>query len=261
MKTGNYFGLPVRRPLFLLALCLCLTTFTLHAQQREPEKKVEDDGFVWYMVYNPKGFIALDANKKEIIPVSRGYGHGTQYEEEYGCFRIVKYYDGAGPYYGLCDKNGKEIIEPGRKYSGFFWSEAKGYYVVKKRPYTGLCKKDGTEIISPDRGYTMLLSCPVGFRVEAGDYAGLCDKDGKELISPKQGYNVVLPHVYDNGSYRYFKVKKNNLTGICDYNGKEIVPPRWQDVTWDDQDKCYKGRKSRDSKLVPIDLANPYPPR
>lgn len=257
MKLNERFGLPVRRPLFLLTLYLCLTAFAAYAQQSEPEKRVGEDGFVWYKVRKRgEGLTVLDANKKEIIPSSRGYNNASFYDAQHGYFKILKWHNENESSWGICDKTGREIIPPDRRYSACWYEEKQGYYMVKKGRYTGICDKEGREIISPDRKYTQCNPYRGWFKVKAGDYVGYCDKEGKEFIPISRGYTHCQYIVH------YFSVKKkNNLMGVCDSTGREIIPPVWNYVVWNSVKKIYMGRKSQDSKAIPVDLDNPLPPR
>ncbi len=92
------------------------------------EKETEDDGFVWYKVYQNGVFGAESSKKKTIIPLSRGYtdiyyverGQGKK-----GYFECSK-----GEKEGVCTIYGTEIIEP--KYASVLFGEINGFEVKRE---------------------------------------------------------------------------------------------------------------------------------
>ena len=83
----------------------------------EPEKIVEEDGFVWSKERVDGCQQIYDVDGNVIIPSSRGYGWG-RYMPDWGMFSVWSRSDrrnAAGlpeSYYGICLKDGTEIIPP-----------------------------------------------------------------------------------------------------------------------------------------------------
>lgn len=220
----------------------------------EPEQRTETDGFVWYKVRTGGACQVLDADKKVIIPASRGYRTCT-YQPDRKYFKVM-----AGgvvnggvivSYLGICLRDGTELISPKRHYTGIRYSEKSNRYVVKRDKYVGVCDSVGREMISPARGYTDCMHKHGYYIVSNGKYEGVCDYvTGKEIVPLKRGYTQCSYNPVRN----HIKVKRGNLYGICTPDGKEIIAPAWYDVIYNTAVHKWKGKRTLNSQWEDIKL-------
>lgn len=133
----------------LFMLIVFFLSATSVCAQITREKKTESDGFAWYFIKENGGSEgAEDLNGRTLIPTSRGYSSVMYYQKREGYFMI---YRNGG--FGLCKKDGVEIISPNRNYSSIS---------IINDNYIEVTRKDAT-----------------------GDYLnGACDFNGKELVAP-----------------------------------------------------------------------------
>lgn len=227
----------------------------------EPEKIVEEDGFVWYKERVDGCQQIYDGNGNVIIPSSRRYGWG-RYMPDWGMFSVWSRSDrrnAAGlpeSYYGICLKDGTELISPNRRYTSCRYSKDTRRFTVKKGNYVGICDSTGREMISPDLGYESCRRSRSFYSVSSGTSEGLHDyATGKMIIPVSRGYNVASY----NPVRDFINVKKNGLCGICLKDGTEIIPPVWFDCIYNTAVKKFRGKRTLNSMWEDIDLNNPVP--
>lgn len=128
----------------LLMLLIIFSWCSIDAIGQTREKKVEDDGYVWYEIRKNGRYGAEDTNGMTIIPTQ--YTSVCYLTGDDGWFSVGDN-DGRGAY----EKNGKCVISPSRGYS--FVNKHKeddGYwYSVEKGDLKGACDANGNEIIAP----------------------------------------------------------------------------------------------------------------
>ena len=237
-----------QKTLAALAWGLVLSAQPIAAQEssHEPHMLQEEDGFVWYKMRANGACQVLDANRKVIIPGTRGYT-SCSYVNRGGYFKTVKWITVNGTSvgsYGICLKDGTEILPVSRGYTQCYRNKANSRYSVKKGEYVGVCDSTGAEIISPDRGYTQCTRNRQFYQVSNGNYTGMCDyQTGAELISPKRKYTSCRY----NPAWKCFCVKKGERSGACSLDGKEIVSPVWYSCIFNTTTKKWKGKRTINS--------------
>ena len=106
-------------------------------------RKVEKDGFIWFVTYQKGSFGAEDADGKTIIPLSRNYT-GLYYKirkkNQKGYFECSK-----SKKEGVCTIDGKEILSP--IYDCVFYFANWGFTVTQNN------KKIDTDIFLSDNGF------------------------------------------------------------------------------------------------------------
>lgn len=105
-------------------------------------RKVEKDGFIWFITYQNGSFGAEDANGEAIIPLSRNYMslyYRTRKKNQKGYFQCSK-----GKKEGVCTIDGKEILSP--IYDGVLYSTSFGFNVIQNN------KNIDTNIFLSDNG-------------------------------------------------------------------------------------------------------------
>lgn len=94
--------------------------------------------------------------------------------------------DGTSEKVGFIDLNGKMVIEPKFTYSGLYWTYKfnEGVAVIAQGNFYGLINKDGKEIIKAD--YTDLYGCHEGLIAfqKRFDGFGYMDKSGNIVLKP-----------------------------------------------------------------------------
>lgn len=242
----------------LLALACCFGAAVYAQKTTEPELKTEKDGFTWYKMRIGGNCQVLDADKKVIIPASRGYRTCT-YQPEKKNFKVSRaemskekmFFRNS---YGLCRIDGTEILSPNRGYTGFTFNSHDSYYTVKKDNLVGVCDSTGRELISPDRGYTLCTKKHGFFIVSDGKSEGACDlASGREIVPLKRGYTFCN----FNPARNFFHIKKGTLCGVCSADGTEIIPPEWSDCIYNTSVKKWRGKRTVNSQWEDIDAPAP----
>ncbi len=250
------------RIIIVAALLFVISDFVFAQTKQRME---EEDGYVWFKVSESNLVGAEDANGKTIIPTEfreiqyvtfKAFGYFVVLKEFAGVYstegeclfhfdrydrvivmpsnskKEVDYYlvqlDGK---YGLCDKNGIEVIPTkydtpvvkiGDLNEGI-------YYSVQKKGKYGICAEDGTELIGPeyDTPVVKMGDSKEGryYSVQKKGKYGICAEDGTELIAPEYDTHVVKMGTLEEGLY--YSVQKNGKYGICDEDGSELIPPKY----------------------------------
>ena len=109
----------------IICILLGLVSFvSLSAQSRE--KKVEDDGFVWYQLSSNGYYGAESSSGKTLIPLSKGYTFIMYTSNSIGCLYVKK-----DNHEGIYSKDGRELISTDRAYDSVTLYTS-GYFGVKK---------------------------------------------------------------------------------------------------------------------------------
>lgn len=201
-----------------LAILIGIAAMGANAQERRLDLNTEPDGFRWYSTFlntnNTTYFGAQNANGSTIIPTSREYTFLSYHYAVYtGCTGYFSFKKGNIKGGGVCDKNGREIISPGKydEVSPYHNRAALDFFEFKIDGKKGICDKYGREVIAPgkyDRFYFVPEASVKGyFEVEINGYLGACDVDGKEIIAPK--YKKLIYDDYFDG----FMSKDNDEYG------------------------------------------------
>lgn len=254
-----------RTLLTVLAIGAVIMTTPQSANAQEaktPQKFEEKDGFVWYRTRTDGHLQILDKDQRVIIPASRGYNQG-KYKPEWGKFTVwtlsgKKTSIGMPEaYYGVCLKDGTEMISTKRRYTSCSYSKNAGRYTVKKGNSCGICDSTGRELISPDLGYTSCSKSRMFYLATSPDGCeGLHDYEtGKMLVSAKRGYHSISY----NPVRDFLNIKKDGLCGICKKDGTELIPPVWYDCIYNTLTKTFRGKRTKDSQWEDINLSNPVP--
>lgn len=169
------------------------------------EKIVENNGYVWYLLYQWPYQGAEDANGNTLIPLSLGY-----------TIVNTKYYQGKWHFYGVknntmgyYDENGNEMISPDRGYQTVYLS--KTHFYVERNDKQGICDLSGYEIISPDRGYDEVAVLGNYIQVIKNKKYGACDFAGNEVVAPIYDYILLVDGVfkYKGTGGKYYPVPAN----------------------------------------------------
>ncbi len=113
-------------------------------------------------------------------------------------------------------------------------------YIVTKNSKWGICDKNGYEILAPAYEHANLTDEQGRLLInfEQNGKEGIADTHGNILIFPR--YDNV--YVRNSSGHLYFHVKDNNREGICDANGTEIIPPVIDgSIIWHDGYETKKG--------------------
>lgn len=169
------------------------------------KKIVENNGYVWYLLYQGPYQGAEDANGKTLIPLSLGYTIvNTKYHQGKWHFRGVKNNNT-----GYYDENGNEMISPDRGYQTVYLS--KTHFYVTRNEKQGICDLSGYEIISPDRGYDEVAVLGNYIQVIKNKKYGACDFAGNEVVAPIYDYILLVDGVfkYKGTGGKYYPVPAN----------------------------------------------------
>lgn len=176
------------------------------------ERKIENDGFEWYLISKNNRYGAEGKNGKLIIP--------CQYDR-------VGYHEG--------------FLLYGEKKPSYFY--------VNKGNYVGIYGTDGTCEIPTSRCYIYVnkekeKNFGVYYECEKDNGFCLCDINGNEVCSISGKYESFLCN-YESGKF-YFDVSKEvdgeELYGIIDGNGQVIIDLKYDDLLDLDNGKFYVER-------------------
>lgn len=137
----------------LMLVSLILVSFGSFAQKKT--LMTEDDGFKWYKLEQNGKVGAQSTSGVTFIPLSRGYTYifysypfntPNPFPPYVGWFSVKKNSDSRG----ACDKNGREIVAPGR-YDWVEYYDSGGYVfcIVELNGREGVCDENGREVIAP----------------------------------------------------------------------------------------------------------------
>lgn len=246
-----------------LVVLVCMTFASVSSFAQEKELQTESDGFRWYKLSQDGKEGAQSITGTTIIPLSRGYNllfyaGGKFYMDKWTFIKGERVLSE-----GVCDKNGREIIAPGR----YEWvNNYNDCYEVKINGNKGLCNINGQEIIAPGRYDEMLYMGEHGWiQVQFNGKYGACNLNGREVIAPKfdyAGFEYVYSSDYsiDYDYGLYYKVQLNGKDGAYDWNGKELIAPKYENLTCFDGIFKYKNASgkwvSTNIKIEKINASN-----
>lgn len=157
----------------LMLACMTLASADLFAQYSG--LRIEDDGFSWNRVCQDGKEGAKSTNGSWIIPLSRGYTDICYHTGNGGWFHVEKNSDS----WGACDKNGREIVAPGRYDKVYYYNNRKDGYVycyVELNGKMGVCDENGREVIAPryeDLCYDDFFDHVFQYKDASGNYVSL----------------------------------------------------------------------------------------
>lgn len=176
------------------------------------KKIVENNGYVWNMLYQGPYRGAEDANGNTLIPLSLGYTIvNTTYHQGKWHFYGVK-----NNTMGYYDEKGNEMISPDRGYQNVYLS--KTHFYVVRNDKQGICDLSGYEIISPDRGYDEVAVLGNYIQVIKNKKYGACDFAGNEVVAPIYDYILLTTDgvfKYKDSSGKYHPVPASNGSNDC----------------------------------------------
>ena len=213
-----------------IALFLLITTIAISsagAQKVKRSKKIEKDGFRWYLLEQGDLKGAEIKKKEMVIPLEKQYIH---------------YYFGylqcnIGEHKALYDTSGTLIIPIERKYTetipldGCIYVHFKYTSNDSLRYGIGICDLQGNEIVPTSRKYRKLHRNSDGahhwYQVYDKDYKqGVCDNYGEEIITPHTPGNLDIVYLENTFSYIDTNWVQHYLGMRLDANGHGIPDPQ-----------------------------------
>lgn len=228
-------------------LMVCFTFLVVDMFAQERELRIEEDGFRWYWIKQDGHEGAETGDGVTIIPLSRGYDM-IYYISFSGKFKVFIHHK-----YGICDKEGKEIIKPIYDFIMDLKTGDLEYYSVKLGEKRGICDKDGKEIFPPKKYDDVWYHKDENFecyKVTLKGRSGLCDKDGKEIIKPKYDVNSVNYNSTDG----YITARLDGKMGAFDREGKVIVKPKYESLRYSSKNDCFE-YKDKDGNWVSLGIS------
>lgn len=231
----------------LLVTVMCVSVLCGYAQ-RQVERIVEGNSFVWYKIRenglvgvgNTGGKMLIEA-KYDSIYVDSLWIAGTR--EYY--FRVR-----TNGMEGIANKEGNILFLPNKfeqvTYHWTGWGEnatSSFYFCVVKDGFMGIYDSKGSEIFAPDKykwvdidAFSAMLwdvSKAKFFKFKEDDYMGICDKEGNVIFPADKYDQVVVEANREQTEIHSYRVWKDGFAGICDVYGIEIFPPtKYEEVHW-----------------------------
>ena len=179
---------------------------TIYAIEGRKIEKIKDV----YKYINFNEISIVDKKGNDIIPWSRKYEEIDRYDNYYLIKRNGKR--------GVCNLEGKEIIEPQYDAITELSNDDIVYYKVCKSGLYGLLNSEGNIILPAE--IQQIESIGAGFfKFEINGFWGVIDGKGNTIIPTSRGYTSIGNYI---SSMQRFPYTMNGYKGECDKTGSQI---------------------------------------